>query len=80
MLRNFLSREGITSTIFAIMSFGSSLPSGTAGSPSTTFLKASRSIKFTSSLGGTPWKLQMSMEPECGGGLPLHLYSATSRR
>ena len=26
MLRNFPSREGITSTIFAIMSFGSSLP------------------------------------------------------
>jgi hypothetical protein len=50
------------------------------GEAAANFLKASRSIKFTSSLGGTPWKLQMSMEPECGGGLPLHLYSATSRR
>jgi hypothetical protein len=28
MLRNLPSRAGITSTIFAIMSFGSSLPSG----------------------------------------------------
>jgi hypothetical protein len=50
MLRNFPSWEGITSTIFAIMSFGSSLPSGFPSSPATIFWKASRLIKFTSSL------------------------------